>query len=122
MKIKNIYKFYVVICLVVLAIWANDKIKNFGSCEDAMEMELLIDYSGNIVNKYIDSLNHLARTIKIKNEKGEMKKILMDWDKSGLFDYLDTGDSIVKVLDSYDVQVYKKNKLRTFTIDYKCPK
>ena len=66
-------------------------------------------YSGIIDQKYIDTANHQYETLIIQTDSGQ-KVIICNMDNSGLFNYSEVGDSIVKHDESYMVDIYKNDE------------
>ena len=120
MKFKNLYKLYFVLSLLVISIWAIYKIVNVPSCEEYMQRNLSEEYSGIVNKKYIDSLNHLNKTIVIKVTDGSFNIQTFNRDKSGLYNYVKLGDSLSKLLNTYKVDVFRKGEKETFFIDFNC--
>ena len=74
-------------------------------------------YQGLIVEKYIDKKQHYSKVIKIASKDTIIW--VLTYDKSGLYDYLQEGDSINKAVGSYEVTVFRKNKRDTsFILNY----
>lgn len=44
----------------------------------------------------------------------------MNWDESGLYEFIQTKDSIVKDSGSYEVKLFRDSMKYTFIIDYGC--
>jgi hypothetical protein len=57
--------------------------------------------------------------LKIKYDGSTMDYNLVN-DISGLFDYLQKGDSVVKNNGTYDVIVKRNNQSKNFFLDYGC--
>ncbi|WP_115121940.1 hypothetical protein [Marinirhabdus gelatinilytica] len=63
-------------------------------------------YSGLVTNKFIDSKQHNYQTVIIQN--GEEKDILLlDFETSGLFDFIEVGDSIFKKKSSLKLRLIR---------------
>ena len=61
---------------------------------------------GLVTEKYRDEHNHLEPTIVYKNKSGEFEYQMSDWN---LWDYLQTGDSIIKPSGTLTLRVKKVN-------------
>lgn len=85
-------------------------------CYQQYEKEKNILYSGIVVDKYRDSTDHFDRKIELYKST----KILMEWDESGLYEFIQPNDSIVKDTGSYEVRVYRDSVEYKFVIDYGC--
>ena len=113
-------KIIVLVSFLIVSVWLLNKINNHGSCNDAEEMEQKNYYNGVVIKKYIDKNNHNYKIVEIKGLDRQVHKELMDWDKSGLFEYIEKGDSIVKELNTLKVSVFRDKVEFFFLIDYKC--
>jgi|TARA_R100000541_G_scaffold54364_2_gene62844 hypothetical protein len=68
-------------------------------------------YSGLVTNKFIDSEQHNYRTVIIRNdEKSDI--FLLDFETSGLFEFIQVGDSIFKKKNSLNLRL-KRYQLDT---------
>jgi len=90
----------------------NEKLPEYYQKEEATE------YMGVVIRKYVDKSNHNWKTLIVENNCTEIKTI-WNADKSGFFEFVNEGDSIVKISGSYMIQVYNNNFLiKTFKIDW----
>ncbi|MEB3347730.1 hypothetical protein U6A24_19795 [Aquimarina gracilis] len=94
-------------------------INQIPSCKEAYKLQKDVMYSGTVQNKYIDTNNHMLRTIELTNNGG-MHKLVLSYDKSNLFDYVSKKDSIVKSKGGYGVLVYRNGSITEIKLDYKC--
>lgn len=85
-------------------------------CIQQYEKEKSVYYDGIVTNKYIDSTEHNYRTIILSNHKS----LWMDWDESGLYEFIEVNDSIVKDTGSYEVRLYRDSIEYNFIIDFGC--
>ena len=71
---------------------------------------------GVVEKKYFDDWNHGEPTIICKNEKGNFKYQLYDWDiKKELWEFIQIGDSIIKPSGTLILRVKKANgEIRDF--------
>lgn len=119
MKLKKAKLIYTLVALSIGIVWFYFQIKKQGTCQDAEKMELNVEYNGIMLKKYIDKSNHLFEIIEIGN-KNRIQKIMLDWDESGMYEFVEIGDSIVKELNTLEVKVFRKNAKTTFIINYGC--
>ncbi len=117
-SLKKAKFLYIIISLIIVSVWLINKVYNHGNCHDAEKMEFKNNYKGIVLKKYIDNENHNYKIVEIQN--GRIHKELMDWDKSGLFEFVQKGDSILKELNTLEVKVFRNNVKTTFIIDYGC--
>ncbi len=85
-------------------------------CLQQYKNEKNVFYNGVVTNKYLDSLEHNYKTIILNNHK----TLWMNWDESGLYEFVQPFDSIVKNSGSYEVKLFRDSMRFTFTIDYGC--
>ena len=65
---------------------------------------------GKVIEKYKDESNHMEPTIIYENKNGEFKYQVSDWAiKSDFWEYLQTGDSVIKPSGVLTLRVKKKN-------------
>ena len=74
------------------------------------------NYSGTIHHAYLDTLNHNFRRVDLESGK----TVYLNIDRSGLFEYLEPGDSIVKTKGSYEVLLFRNDLDTAFLMDYGC--
>jgi hypothetical protein len=86
-------------------------------CVQQYSKEKTVFYNDIVSAKYLDQLNHNSKIIEFKNKK---RKINMDWDLSGLYEFIELNDSIVKDSGSYAVKVYRDSLEYIYVIDYGC--
>jgi len=89
-------------------------------CMKAYSEAMKMQYKGIVKARFIDNRNHLAPTIIV--DSGHDSITITDYrDKSGLFEYLEKGDSIKKINNSPIVIVKRNGTNLSFTITYNCP-
>ena len=86
-------------------------------CIQQYKKEKGIYYNGRVVAKYLDKANHNSKTLEL-SMKGE--KVNLDWDLSGLYEFVEVNDSIVKDTGNYEVRIYRDSDEYKFIIDYGC--
>jgi len=75
--------------------------------------------SGKINDFYLDKSSHMNETIIVDSEDGELLLIIPN-DNSGLFSYVQKGDSIVKSENSMNVRIVRNQKSKLFVVDFDC--
>ncbi|WP_298341482.1 hypothetical protein [uncultured Algibacter sp.] len=105
-----------VICVIFFITKTNNSIS---SCQKSFETEKNFSYSGLVSKKYIDSTNHLNKTIKLTKNKGK-DIVIFNYDKSGAYDYIQSGDIISKKSDNYDLIINRNGRVVVFEINYEC--
>ena len=77
-------------------------------------------FSGIIVEKYIDTENHMYPIVKVENREGKSRTINLSFDTSQFFEIVKKGDYIEKENNSLRVMINDSSNVR---IDYgaECP-
>lgn len=76
-------------------------------------------YNGIINRKFKDKENHALPTLIIK-EKNQRKIFGSFRDISGLYEYSQVGDSIIKEKESLKIKIIRDNKDTIFKLDFNC--
>ena len=76
-----------------------------------------ISFTGVLNNKYWDKNDHNRAKIEILNMADTIIYDLQN-DASGLFEYINKGDSIVKMPNSFDVRVYNLSRDTIFKLNF----
>lgn len=106
------------IILFLFFIWLQPSIKDI-NCIHFKTLENL-SYRGVVINKFIDSTQHNYPTIVIKKMDNSRFKFDLTHDKSGIYNFLLIGDTIVKRKESYQIEVSRNGMKNTFVLDYGC--
>jgi hypothetical protein len=118
MKVKSkIISGVVIICVMIVVNYFLPSPNEINkSAYEALKFER---FTGIVQTKYLDKKNHNHPTVVLKNKFGT-QEILLIRDRSGLFEYIENGDSIVKEYGSYEVELFSGNQLRDtiFVMDY----
>lgn len=85
-------------------------------CFQKYEAERNSFYHGFVAKKIINKEEHNYKTVILSNGQ----ELWMNWDLSGLYDFIEVNDSIVKNRGSYEVHVYRNSVEYKFVIDYGC--
>lgn len=89
-------------------------------CQTEMEATLT-DLHGVMIRKYLDWDNHGYKTILLKSEGDTIKSTILVLEKSGGYDYLLEGDSVVKNKNTLRLTVHRKGlDEREFELRYGC--
>lgn len=83
--------------------------------EQAKELK----FQGVVQNKYIDKDEHSYPIIEIKQFNNENSRLNLTNDKSGLFDFLQIGDTVIKKTGT-TFRVKKANRWHEMNIDFGC--
>ncbi|WP_053178555.1 hypothetical protein [Sunxiuqinia dokdonensis] len=115
-KAKRIWLVWYTLSIIVVVVFFLSQPSSDKVCLQQYEREKGISYDGIVKAKYRDSTNHFDRTVELKDDR----KILMEWDKSGLFEFIQTNDSIIKKAGGYEVKLYRNLNEYKFQIDFGC--
>jgi hypothetical protein len=85
------------------------------------EDDKFLVFKGIINRAFEDKENHNTKTLLIENN-GDIQVFYLAFDKSGLFEYLQKGDSVIKKYKSYDIIVKRNDEVKVFKLDYNCDK
>jgi hypothetical protein len=108
-----------VLTIITLVILYYDQPSKNEICIDAFIKAGQVEYKGLVDKKYID-INHAIPIFIVKDKNNISLKVSNYRDISGLFDYIEVGDSIIKEGDSYEIIVIRNNFEKKFTLDYGC--
>lgn len=109
---------FTVIALTIVIILVNILGPDYESLRrDAYESLRYEVFSGVVLKKFRDKNNHDYPTIELRNAYGT-QLIRLQLDESGLYNFVQEKDSIVKDYGSYVVKVYRQDKLFQFTLNY----
>ncbi|MGQ1910811.1 hypothetical protein ACT3CE_13615 [Marinifilum sp. RC60d5] len=118
MRKKNFYKVLSVIIILIVIVVVNyfepssDEITK--SAYESLKYE---KFYGEVQEKFYDRKNHNHPTIILRNEFG-MQDVLLVRDRSGLFNYIESGDSISKIYGKYEVRLKRIGIDTVFVLSY----
>ena len=108
-------KIFSILFIVSFIVYTN--IQHSNHVEEKYRQDIALGFKSLVFDKYLDKPNHNSETcILIKDEDTTIFKF--DFDKSGVFDYIDIGDSILKPIGDSTIIIKRRNKLKKFTLDY----
>lgn len=87
-------------------------------CDSYRAAEFIV-IKGTVDAVFEDSENHMQNTVKVISNNN-VQTFYLEYDKSGLFEYLEVQDSIIKDYNSYRVNVIRQGKIKAFLLDYGC--
>lgn len=80
----------------IIVEWAMNNIPSQSDlCKQGVDSYRNLVYSGKVIEKFIDVESHLDKTV-IVWEDNMKRKILLDEDIGGVYDYISVGDSLIK--------------------------
>lgn len=118
MNKKNFVKLisFVALLIVIFVVnyWgpSSEEITN-----DAYESLRYEKFYGIVQEKFNDRKNHNHPTLILKNEFGE-QSILLVRDRSGIYNYVEPGDSISKEYGKYEVHLTRSSRDTVFVLRY----
>lgn len=103
---ENIFRIIALAIIVaIVAFWANYLSGNEAFYKRALKNRKEESYSGIVIEKYIDSSEHCTPMLKFKsNETVPLENCF--WDE------VEIGDSIVKIKNQTNINLYKDNKIK----------
>lgn len=90
-----------------------------GNCSAKDSFKKII-LTGKVLDRFIDSKSHSYPTLQISNYN--KKLVIHEYDKSGFYDFVEIGDSLIKEKGSLDIRLIRNELDTVFTIDYGCEK
>jgi hypothetical protein len=77
-----------------------------------------LSFSGVISKKYINKKQHNYPILEVMKSDNKIQEINLSTDNSGLFEYVQKKDSVVKMRGSLDVHVFKNSIDKVFTLTW----
>lgn len=115
-KLKIIWGILGIIGFILTLIFILSQPSNNEICIQQYEKERKRTYAGFVTDKFIDDKEHNYKTLILNKQQ----TIWMNWDVSGLFEFLEVNDNVVKDSGSYEVIVYRDSLEYSFIINYGC--
>ena len=85
--------------------------------KETFERDVRLEFNGRVVKKFINVENHNYEMLHIKSGDDTIS-FLLNFDLSGLFDYVRVGDSIVKYEDKTRIIVITERNSKEFFLKY----
>ena len=115
-KFKKLWRFLGIIGLIATLIFFLKQPSNNEICLQQYEKEKYNFFNGIVTNKFINKKEHNYKTLILDGKR----TIWMNWDLSGLYEFIQTNDSIIKNKGSYEVKLYRNSIEYKFSIDFGC--
>lgn len=124
MKRKKIIQYVIGwgLILVFFFITRNESIQSWFSnnaCNSTRESIMDLEIKGVVLTKYLDEKSHMHETINVENN-GVTLKVIIPNEYSGLYQFIQKGDSIFKEENSLHCKVKRAQKDKDFFIDFRC--
>jgi hypothetical protein len=113
---KSIIGYSIFIIVVVILILYS----NYSSVNNCIKANKELSFNGHVLRKYIDKKEHENLILEVIDEGGINKKIDLSLDYSGLYEYVQTNDSIVKYSGSLKVMVFRSSFDTILVLNRKC--
>lgn len=98
--------------LIGVLYWFNTEVpKSKTKIEQVVNIYKSKSFSGLVTKRYIDKEQHGYHKVILINE-GKENVVIMDWEKGGLFNFIQVGDTLNKSSGSLNVHL-KREKLDT---------
>jgi hypothetical protein len=110
---KKIFKVILFFLISISAFFLIDRCNNKRFNQEMDDLKL----HGKIVNKYIDKTDHNRPKIVITNYMDSVTFDLAN-ETSGLFDYSQIGDSVLKIESNRNVKIYNSYKDSIFVLTF----
>jgi hypothetical protein len=104
---------FIVIMILIL-------FSNYISLKNCRRYITDLSFNGHIVRKYIDNKEHNYPILEVSTLEHKLQKINLSLEYSGLFEYVQTNDSIIKFSGSLKVMVYRNSIDTIFILNKKC--
>lgn len=86
------------------------------SNQDIVDYYKDLEFNGIVVSKFVDSDNGNSRTITVLDSSGSKESIVDNFDRSGLYNHISYGDSIVKNRGDLKIIVSRKGSDSIFEL------
>lgn len=107
------------IVLLVLLYWTRkDSLNSSLACQELRYFKKT-EFRGMVIEKYIDQRNHGAETVRIKRAT-EVFNFVLPVNASKIYEYVKSGDSVLKKKDEHHVEVYRTDSIKRFEIWFGC--
>ena len=108
-SLAKVYIVLAVVGLIVIYFW----FKSLSSSDDeeynsAINAYKADQYDGVVVNKYIDKNQHNYKKV-ILDELGSEKVLLFNIETSGVYDFFEVGDTLIKENGSFYIRVIRND-------------
>ncbi len=120
-KMKVLLKIWIitsVLGLFVIIFWLSHKIQSpKEAIESAIDTYRIEEYKGIITDKFIDKNEHNFKKVFIK-ENNRQRIILFDIEASGVYNYFEIGDSLIKNRGSLQIRVLRNQTDTTLQMKF----
>lgn len=112
---------FIILCLVLFIITRlSTSNAPYRACRDREEYMKDKEICGIVTKKFRDKEDHIYPKLIIKESNNKELKLNLVIDKSGLFDFIQVNDSIVKEKESLYLIVFRKGEKYEYTLEYNC--
>lgn len=117
---RDITKYIILAIIVFLVFYFLIPSVNYSNCINA-ERFMKSSFEGIVVNKYLDNQQHSVPTIEVLNDHGQVNKLYLFGEYSGLYESISLHDTIVKSKGSSNVFKQRNGAFEFFhRADFNC--
>lgn len=116
--LKRLFKAVIVIIIMIIAYSFMGNYLKQHAINTAMNRMKNKQIRGVVFDKFLDSSNHLTKTINIEVESSKYYDITVPLEKSGFFESIQIGDSIFKNNNSLIVIIVRRDTIINYTLKY----
>ena len=113
-KLKRILGFVLFLALIIFLNQLNTKCSN----KQSMKFYMELNFKGVISKKYINKRQHNYPILEVMQLDEKIQEVNLSTDNSGLFEYVQEKDSIVKTQGLLNVHVYRNSIDTVFTLTW----
>jgi hypothetical protein len=120
LNFNNVWRFLGLLPLIFIIIYFLNLPSRKETCLEHTIKIKNREFKGILKEKYIDKKQHFSKVLKVTSSS-ENDILVLTFDKSGLFDYLQINDSIIKESGSLELEIFRNDLADTgFIIDFGC--
>ena len=116
--LKRLFKAVIVIIIMIIAYSFMKNYLKQDAINTALNRMKNKQIRGVVFDKFLDSSNHLVKTINIEIGSSKYYDITVPLEKSGFFESIQIGDSIFKNNNSLIVMIVRRDTIINYTLKY----
>jgi hypothetical protein len=113
-KIKRLSGYLIFIIAVILLIKFSNRYGN----KQTVKFYNELSFNGIVVKKYINEKQHNYPILEIMQSDKKIQEVNLSTDNSGLFEFVQEKDSIVKIQGMLDVHVFRNSEDMVFILKW----
>ena len=115
---RRLFKAVIVIIIMIIGYSFLNKYLKQDAINTSLSRMKNRQISGVVFEKYLDSSNHLVKTINIELDNSKHCDITVPLEKSGFFNFIQIGDSIFKDKNSLMIVIVRKDTVINYSLKY----